>query len=704
MNLFKSANNIAKNLADGLLLFNLDGRILNANPAACELFGWPLEELKELHVKNILPTLIPQEDGENFNSDDTQPLTAMSIALLKPVKFVGRHRSGQEVELVLSLSSTPEDPNNVNNSTEVLCLCRTPAQDANQGELLETLARYALAVEGSRDGLWHWDLKKNEVYYSPRWKAMLGYRDEEISTAPKEWLGRMTMEDRKVTKELISSHLKGNTHFFENEYRIMHKDGTYRWMLARGLACRDREGHLHRLAGFQTDMTAFKEDERQRKHDSLHDSLTELPNRMLFIDRVEQALARSKANKTMLAVLVLGLDRFKNINNSFGRRVGDQLLVEVAHRLRPLLPSTYTAARLGGDEFAILMDEIQDSRVPQRMVSRIHTELGKVFHIAEQDFFIKTSIGVALSTRHYEQAADMLRDADAAKNRAKSQGQGSYELFATNIRLEALTTIQLEADLRRAFERKEFRVFYQPMICLRTGDLLGFESLVRWVKEGRSTISPAHFIPIAEDTGLIVPLGMWILEESCRQMVEWQKEFNLPEPLKISVNLSNKQFVQPDLKQEIERVLHETGLPGRCLKLEITESVIMDDVESVTKVLNDLKKLEIQFSIDDFGTGYSSLSYLHLLPLDTLKIDRSFVSKMNRDEKQAAIVRTVISLAKNLNMSVVAEGVEYPEHVAALQGLSCDIGQGYYFAKPLKQADARELIHITPHWASIFRS
>ena len=426
-----------------------------------------------------------------------------------------------------------------------------------------------------------------------------------------------------------------------------------------------------------------------------HDALTGLPNRVLFLRQLQRAIAQSgKLHRSKsLTVLSLDLDRFKLINENFGHRMGDQFLVETACRVHACLPARAQLARVGGDEFAILLDQLSDSDQATKIADRLQKALALPVHLNGQEIRTTVSVGIVLHPAGYiPQPEDLLRDAQTAMYRAKDLGKSRQEVFASGMRDQAVSRFQLEIDLRQAIERQEFLLYYQPLVLLETEQIAGFEALVRWRHPQRGFVYPSEFIPVAEETGLIIPMGQWILREACQQMHKWRQKFPLEPPLLISVNLSPKQFAQPDLVEQVERILQETELDSCALKLEITENMAMDNVESAIAVLQRLKALNIQLSIDDFGTGYSSLSYLHRFPTDTLKVDRAFVSRMEDTSENAEIVKTIINLGHNLGMNVVAEGTETAEQSARLRDLHCEYGQGYFFAKPLPSQEAEALL------------
>jgi diguanylate cyclase (GGDEF)-like protein len=436
----------------------------------------------------------------------------------------------------------------------------------------------------------------------------------------------------------------------------------------------------------------LEETKEHFRHAAFHDSLTGLPNRAMFTELLKAEIESSKRrNEHMFAVLFLDLDRFKNINDSLGHTHGDLLLVAFAERLERTLRPVDTLARFGGDEFAILLSGMTDATDAVRVAQRIQDELSQPFVLDKNSAFATASIGIALSSSGYDRADDILRDADIAMYRAKENGKARYELFDHGMHARAVSRLQLESDLRQAIEQKEFCVYYQPIVSLQTGRLAGFEALVRWNHPRRGLVSPADFIPVAEETGLIVPIGQWVLNEACVQVRQWQIDSPGHRSLSLSVNLSARQVAQPDLLQRIKEALENSKLNPHCLKLEITESVVMENAEAAAQMFKQLRSLGVQLSIDDFGTGYSSLSYLHRFPLNYLKIDRSFVMRLTTDNDNA-IVRTISTLARNLGMEVIAEGIETEEQFQQLRMLGCEYGQGYLFSRPVADRGVEHLL------------
>lgn len=432
---------------------------------------------------------------------------------------------------------------------------------------------------------------------------------------------------------------------------------------------------------------------RQLLYLALHDELTGLPNRALFMERLAQAMTQAKAGNNHLAILFLDCDRFKLINDSFGHVVGDRLLVGVANRLRTCLKTNDTLARLGGDEFVMLLNHLDRNDTALDTARQIHNQLTQPFNIDNAEVFIDVSIGIVFMDDTYHKPEHLLRDADTAMYKAKRAGKARYQVFDPTMHAEAIVRLQLETDLRRAISRREFLVYYQPIVSLSDGKISGFEALIRWQQPQRGLVPPDAFIPVAEETGLIVPIGEWVLQEACTIAASWQ---NSTTQITINVNLSARQFGQPNLLDQIDRILAQTQLPPQCLKLEITESAILDNTTSVRRIFQQLRDRNLKICLDDFGTGYSSLSYLHRFPVDTLKIDRSFVRRLDSEAGSPEIVSAIVTLARQLGMSIVAEGVDTYAQIQQLQALGCEEAQGYYFAQPLTTEATNELLQSNP--------
>jgi diguanylate cyclase (GGDEF)-like protein/PAS domain S-box-containing protein len=547
--------------------------------------------------------------------------------------------------------------------------------ERSQNKLQQSEEQYALAAQGANDGLWDWNIRTNEIYFSPRWKSILGLQADDLGNQLDAWLQRIHPEDRERFQSELFEHLQGKTPYFENEYRILNQERCYCWVLCRGLAVRDVAGKAYRMAGSQTDLTSRR---------VLYDQLTGLSNRTLFRDQLERALKRSKRQSDYLfAVIFLDCDRFKVVNDSLGHLLGDQLLIETAQRLQACMRPGDVVARLGGDEFAVLLENIREIEDATVIATRINQELSRPFNLTGHTAYISASIGIAWNSGDCQQPDDLLRNADTAMYRAKAQGKARYEVFDAEMNIQAKARLELETELRKALGNHEFVLYYQPIISLSTTSLIGFEALLRWRHPHRGMISPETFIPVAEETGLIVPMGSWVLQEACHQMTLWQQHYLAGRAWTMSVNLSRKQFSQPDLVEQITQTLQQTELSASNLKLEVTETALMDQPEEIaTQILLALKHLGIQLSIDDFGTGYSSLSCLNAFPIDMLKIDRSFIQQMDNNQKYSEVVNTINTLAHTLGLKVIAEGVETEQQISKLKMMKCNYAQGYYFAKP----------------------
>lgn len=553
-----------------------------------------------------------------------------------------------------------------------------------EASLRESEERYSLAALGANDGLWDWDLDDDSIYYSPRWKLMLGYNEDDIDANLQEWFQRIHPEDLVEVQLALSAHLEGVSDHFEQEYRIKHRDGTYRWVLTRGLAVRDSGGNAYRMAGSQTDITLRKKAEEKLSHDALHDLLTGLPNRALFLDRLKRVLEHGKRNNDyVFAVLFLDLDRFKNINDRFGHDVGDKLLIAIGERLRSAARASDTVARLGGDEFVILLEDIEGLDDATGVATRIMEKTREPFNIEGKEIFTSCSTGVILSEESYEKADQILRDADIAMYRAKAQGRGTYIVFEPHLRTQLMNRIWMENDLRKALRLNEFCLFYQPILSLSSGKLVGFEALLRWIHPSEGLILPGQFISLAEETRLIIPIGGWVLKEACRQLKEWEDQYLFEPPLTMSVNLSSLQLTQHEFVNHVEQIVDESGLNPASLVLEITESMIMEENQIAAKTISDLRDLGVRVHLDDFGTGYSALSYLQRYPIDILKIDRSFIAKINGNGEDVEIIKAILNLARDLNMGVIAEGIETESQFDLLKDLNCEYGQGFFFARPM---------------------
>jgi diguanylate cyclase (GGDEF)-like protein/PAS domain S-box-containing protein len=582
---------------------------------------------------------------------------------------------------------------NVEASTKQAELARQHAVEVQQHmqALRESEERFRSAFDNATIGMGVVALDGRWLQVNRSLCEIVGYDERELLESE---VRRVTHREDLVTlEEQMQRFTAGAISSHQGELRYCHKSGKEVWAHLGMSLVRDGESRpLHLIFQIQ-DITDRKRAEEQLLHDAFHDALTGLPNRALFMDHVKMAIQRSRrSGDRLFAALFLDLDRFKIINDSLGHMVGDQLLVGIAHRLEACLRPGDTVARLGGDEFTILLEDLASTDDAIEVARRVQEAVTQPFNIGGHEVFTTASIGIALSNTGYERAEDLLRDADTAMYRAKMEGKKRHVVFDKAMHDRAMELLQTETDLRRALTRQEFFLNYQPIVDLETGRVASFEALVRWRHPERGLVGPSDFIPVAEETGLIVPLGLWVLNEACQQMREWQRLGLADESVTMSVNLSSRQFSQADLIERISSALRESGLKAGNLKLEITESMVMENIDTAIDMLMQLRGLGVGLSIDDFGTGYSSLSYLHRFPIDTLKIDRSFVTQMTDNSENAEIVRTIVTLARSLDMAVVAEGVETADQLRRLGDLGCDYGQGYLFSRPVGAGQAAELL------------
>ena len=554
--------------------------------------------------------------------------------------------------------------------------------------------RLALAADGANDGWWEWDLRTKEFYYSARWREIAGISGEVGIGSPEEWLDRVHPEDAGPLREALKAHLSGSTPHFQHEHRIRQKDGTYRTFLCRGVVGRGSAKTPARIAGSLTDTTEHALVQQQLRTAGFRDPLTGLRNRADFVEGLGRRLEAFKQphhGGGRFAILYLDLDRFKVVNDSLGHLVGDEMLIAVSRRLETCVRDGDTLARLGGDEFAILLQTIGDEQQANVIAFRIQESLSQPIMVAGREVFTTASIGIAFGTSEHSNPDEIMRDADTAMYQAKSRGKARHEMFDADMHARTRDRLDLENDLRHAVGAKDFEVVYQPIVLLETGMCVGFESLVRWTRHGKP-VSPVTFIPMAEELGLIEPLGSWILQQACEAFARWQREYPEAGLDYITVNVSSRQLTQQNFLRIVEQAVERTGMKPRDLRLEITETALMDSPATAAEVLRQLRAFGAKIYLDDFGTGYSSLSHLHKLPVDALKIDRSFVTSLAVSSDRPAIVESILALARTLKTSVVAEGIETELQARELERLGCTHAQGYLFSRPLSLKAAEELI------------
>jgi diguanylate cyclase (GGDEF)-like protein/PAS domain S-box-containing protein len=564
--------------------------------------------------------------------------------------------------------------------------------ESRERALKESEERYALAARGANDGLWDWNLTSDEIYFSPRWDHMLGYAVSGEWSKPQEWFGHIHADDRERVRTGIAAHCEGKTPEFVSEYRMRNHSGGYIWTLSRGIVVRDSSGKAIRMAGSQTDITEGK----------ISDPLTHIPNRLYFMDRLGSAIEAAREQGTLFAVLFIDLDQFKAVNDSLGHAAGDELLIDVAGRLRggmrnssrPGEQARSVVARLGGDEFAILLTHMRNLADASIVAARILERLNEPFYIEGRHVSASASIGITLGSPE-STPETLLRNADTAMYHAKENGKARFEFFNESMQEQAVARFEIETGLRKAIYMQQLVLHYQPIVSIIDNQICGFEALVRWNHPERGLVPPGEFIPIAEESDLIILLGRWVLHESCRQLAEWHRSFASVRPFTINVNVSSRQLNDSRLIEDVDFALAESGLNPEFLSIEVTEGSLIGNTEQTITTLNRLKAMNIRLEIDDFGTGYSSLSYLRRLPFDMLKIDRSFINELSAGSDGLDIVKAIVEMAHSLKLEVIAEGVETEEQLSQLRGLGCNYVQGFLFSKPVSAARAASLYQET---------
>jgi diguanylate cyclase (GGDEF)-like protein/PAS domain S-box-containing protein len=677
----------------GIVQLSIDGAIVMTNAPAQRMFGLSADEFSKLTVSDLESATV-QEDGKPC-PPDSYPMTRC-LRTLEPQApmTLGVARKDGELFWATFTALPLMDPGAQETTGVMVTIVDVSERKRAERALRESESKYRLLADAS-------DVYVMCLDRDGRLTRVNAPVARLMQSTPEELAGKR-LRDVVAASDLVEAHEARYLHVMETGVNIdveemVEWNGQMLWFTSTVMPLRDHAGEVVGVQVVARDVSskrraeiALRDREERSRHEALHDPLTRLPNRHLFMDRLEVEVIHSRQNsESMFAVLCLDLDRFKNINDSLGHSAGDRLLIEFSRRLGECIGPEDTLARLGGDEFAILLKNIHDASDAIRVADRVLNLLRQPFALRGQDVYVPTSVGIALSASGYERPEDVLRDADTAMYRAKRRGKGRYELFDAAMHAEAVALLTLENDLRRAIDRGEFEVYYQPVIALTTGKITGFEALLRWNHPTRGVVLPGEFIACAEETGLIVPIGEWVLREACVQMQRWHATYTPSRDMTISVNLSGKQFSHPAL---ISKALRDSALVPSSLKLEITESVIMEDPAAASKLLEQLHRQQVQSYVDDFGTGYSSLSYLHRFPMSALKIDRSFVTNIGPSGENAEIVRTIVTLAHNLGMSVIAEGVETEAQLEILRRMGCEYGQGFYFSRAVVAEAAEAMI------------
>ena len=665
--------------------YNQHRQVIYWNDASAEIYGYTKTEAMGRQLEDLI---IPSEMRQGVIGAVQNWVT--NGEPIPPDELELMHKDGSTVTVYSSHIMLQ----NSEGEQELYCV-DIDLSDRKQAEiaLKESEERYRLLAENVNDLVCLHHPDGRYIYVSISCEALLGYcYDEMVGQDPYTFFHP---DDRdRIRQEAHEEALSGKP--IPITYRMRHKSGYYTWFETLTKPIRDLAGQVIQIQTTSRDVTERIQIQAQLKYDALHDTLTGLPNRNLLMERLELALHRAKRLENYhFAVLFLDLDRFKVINDSLGHLAGDKLLIAIAQKLQVTFREIDLVARLGGDEFVILLEDLKDIQEAIHATERIFTELEIPITIEERDVYTTASLGVVFAAKDYSTASDLLRDADIAMYRAKTNGKARYEIFDGEMHRQALKRMHLENDLRRAIDCQEFVLHYQPIVALDTGYLVGFEALIRWQHPSYGLRYPGDFIAVAEEIGVITSISYWALRTACQQLVTWQTTFPDLPALKVSVNLSSQDLRRCDLVEEIDRILAQTRLPATRLTLEITESMLIDDIESTIVMLTQLKEKGIQISIDDFGTGYSSLSYLHRLPMNNLKVDRSFVNQMQEGKKNHRIVETIATLSQQLELVSIAEGIETSQQLEWLQQLGYKFGQGYLFSKPLSQDVVEELLETT---------
>jgi diguanylate cyclase (GGDEF)-like protein/PAS domain S-box-containing protein len=658
---------VIESLNEGMAVVRSDGRIALWNDALERILGVPRERALDRTIAEAVPalagTIVPLVIDAVLESGKAESIEHLAFARSDGRRIL-------QVRVLVFANGVTLFWNDITDRAEA------------QAALKQSEERYALAAAASNDGLWDWDLHLSEMYCSPRWKEMLGLSPDAVCNQPALWFERVHPDDLVAFNEALNAHVAGETAHFHHEYRIRHEDGTYRHVLCRGMGVRPVNGPATRMAGSQTDVSERAAVQDQLRRAALHDALTGLPNRALFMELLGQVLDRSVRHPDQIfAVLFLDIDRFKVINDSLGHLIGDELLISVSRRLETCMREGDVIARLGGDEFTILLNDLGDAMQASVVAKRVLDALHDPFSVKGREVFVTGSIGIALSASGYKQPEHIMRDADTAMYRAKALGKARFVLFDESMHARAVDRLRLESDLRRAIERSEFVLHYQPIVALKSGRWTAFEALLRWPHPERN-MSPAEFIPIVEEMGLIDTLGTWVIKEACRQVAAW-RVLSPNGVLGVTVNVSARQLSHADFVFIVRDAVWAAKLRPGDLRIEITETTLMENPEAAEIVLRQLRALGVRVYLDDFGTGFSSLSYLHRFPVDTLKIDQSFIANLSSGKHQPAFIESIVALAKTLGTQVVAEGVETKAQMDALVRIGCAEAQGFFFAKPL---------------------
>lgn len=667
----------------GMAFTSLDDRYLRVNRKFADMLGYDIDEICSLGPVQVAA----EEHRAGWPARRAALLSGASSEVTCEVRYHRKGGGALWVSVVTSLiRSESGEPQHFLSVVQDIS-----ARQAAEAALRESEEKFRQLADNIPEIFWITDARQRRLHYlSPGFETLTGTCLKEVLRRPRSWLKVVHPEDRERVRLARKALPSGE---YNVEYRIVLANGDVRWVHDQAFPVRDAGGDVYRIAGIGADVTHRKEAEEKLVYLAHYDGLTGLPNRVLFFDRLQQTVAQAARRGAPAAVMFLDLDRFKIVNDTLGHGVGDDLLRQVAQRLSACIRDGDTVARFSGDEFVLIVNDLHGPEDARNIGQKVLQAFVDPFRVASHEIFVSTSIGISMYPADSADEQALVKDADTAMYRAKESGRNNFQFYTREMNARAMYRLSLENSLRHALERDEFRLHYQPKACLHTGEITGLEALLRWERPGHGLVSPADFVPLLEDTGLIVPVGEWVIGEACRQVRAWHDAGR--EPVAIAINISARQFAAPNLGAIIKHLLDEHQADPRYIELELTESLLMVNTEEAVRTLEYLKSLGLRLSIDDFGTGYSSLSYLKRFPIDALKIDRSFIDQITTDVDDATITRAVIGMAHNLGLKVVAEGVETQEQLSFLSDNGCDEAQGYFFAHPQPAGEVAKWLTAT---------